>query len=148
MCMCCVYTQTAQAWSNKAQPGTVCHLYSPMPPELNSPPLAVSTSLCTTWAIRMKESLSKRLILKRLVNASWLKSHYATTPPSLNSSQWKWQPTGVPTIHVSLGKNGLRDMGQGWLSHETEKRKEAEVNHSQKAGMPAQSFPCIFILPL
>lgn len=54
----------------------------PSPPKkVLSSTLCISKwSLCTTWRIRMKEALSKRLILGRLVNASRLKASRAATP--------------------------------------------------------------------
>lgn len=57
----------------------------------------------------MKEALSKRLILGRLVNASRLKAGNADTPRALKH-QWKWQPTGVHTMRL-ITKNWVVGVG-------------------------------------
>lgn len=85
--MLCVYMQEAQAGSNKAHPGTVMPAVLPHHLRhrnlLNSiPPLFYSVqSHSATIGVRMKEALSKKLILGQLV----IKIGRCTTPPSLNS---------------------------------------------------------------
>ena len=143
MCVCvcvCVCTGIGLRHDQTKHIQVQYAICTPPPPLKNllSPAFSISTrSLCGIWSVRMKEALSKRLILGRLVNASRLKAGNAATPPSLNPPSGNGSPQ-VSIQYVSLEKNGCREVGLGGDFHMRQNmrgtRQEQSLNNpAQKA---------------
>lgn len=131
VCVVCVHAEGSGMIKQSTSRYSMPSVFAPTNPKKNvlCPALSISMqSLCGLWSVRMKEALSKRLILERLVNAPRLEAGNAATPPSPNPPPSGNGDPQVSIQWVSLEKFGVAGggpRGGGWLLNETDERNEA-----------------------